>query len=141
MRAYKLHETGDILAASPLELIEMLYREAVVRIGEARRWLASNQIRKRSGAITAATEILAELVAAVDRERGGDMARNLLLLYDHVLRLLAQANISQKDEPLAQAERLLRTLSGAWTELARREKESPTRDTPSSSMNRVYLSA
>jgi flagellar protein FliS len=112
--AYHSYRENEVLTADPLNLIQLLYRAALESIGNSRRYLASNDIQSRSKAIGKAICIVNELVQSLDHEKGGELSRNLLRLYDYVQRLLIEANARQIDAPLAESERLLSTLLEAW---------------------------
>lgn len=111
-----------VMSASPVELVRMLYGAALESVREARRHLAAGDCAARAREISRATEILVELSTALDRKTGGSIARDLAELYDYLERRLMDANIRQDDAPLAEAERLLATLSGAWAAVAAGEQ-------------------
>lgn len=104
----------EILSAEPIKLVRMLYAGAVEAVGEARQALALADIRRRSAAITRANLIVNELALSLNMAAGGELARNLADLYAYIQKRLLEANFKQADEPLAEAERLLRTLREGW---------------------------
>ncbi|MCC7234340.1 MAG: flagellar export chaperone FliS [Bryobacterales bacterium] len=108
----------EVLQADPVGLIQLLYRGALESIRGARESLARNDQAERSRHISRAGAILAELMMSVSREQGGELAANLIELYDYVLHLVTQAHIEQRDEPLAEAGRLLQTLLEGWNAIA-----------------------
>jgi flagellar protein FliS len=111
---YQNYFDNDVLAASPLKLIEMLYGAALDSIATARRHLRAGDIRARALAINKALRIVSELSSCLNHEAGGVLSRNLASLYGYVVRLLIQANMKQAEAPLAEAESLLSTLAQAW---------------------------
>ena len=113
-KGYQSYFEEDLLEASPLKLVQLLYRGALDSIASARRYLHLRDIGSRSRAINKAMSIVTELARSLNVEQGGEMSHNLALLYGYVERLLIQANFEQRDEPLAEAERLLSTLAEAW---------------------------
>jgi flagellar protein FliS len=120
--AHDAYLEGRVLSAEPIELVRMLYQGCSDAVREARRKLADGDIAGRSRAITNAYEILAELITSLDRERGGEIAERLGLLYDYMQRRLIEANCRQEDAPLAEVVGLLATLGEAWaTREPRRE--------------------
>jgi flagellar protein FliS len=111
---YQNYFDNEVLAASPLKLIQMLYVGALDSIKAARRHLRLGEIRARSRAITKAMRIVTELLHCLNHTAGGDLSRNLAGLYGYVMRLLILANTKQEEAPLVEAEALLSTLSEAW---------------------------
>ena len=112
--AYQSYFEDDLWEASPLRLVQMLYRGALDSIASARRYLRLGDIQARSKALSRAMAIVTELALSLNTEQGGEVSQNLARLYGYVERLLIQANFEQREEPLEEAERLLSTLAEAW---------------------------
>jgi|SRR5579884_3438796 len=118
---YRSYRQAEILSADPLDLVRLLYREAIARIVEIRECLRRRDIAARAAAVSRVTAIIGELLLSLDRERGGDIAANLVELYDYMLRRINEGNFRQTDEPFAEVEDLLRTLTEAWEQCGRGE--------------------
>jgi flagellar protein FliS len=103
-----------VFSAGPLELVHLLYQACIQAVRDARHYLAEANIAERSRCISKACEILMELNSSLDRERGGEIAERLALLYDYMLGRLLDANIQQGDAPLSEVLALLVTLGEAW---------------------------
>ena len=103
-----------VLSASPLELICILYQCALDSVRDARRHLAAGDIVARSSAVCRAVGAISELDASLNHAEGGAISRNLGELYRYLRQRLTEANMRQKDAPLAEVESLLTTLSEAW---------------------------
>jgi flagellar protein FliS len=117
-KGYQNYFDEEILTASPLRLIQLLYRGALDSIAAARRHLRLGDIRARSRAITRAMRLVTELSLSLNQAEGAELSRNLAELYGYVEMLLIKANSQQSDPPLAEAERLLGTLAEAWENCA-----------------------
>jgi len=105
---------GRVLAADPVELVNLLYQACRQAVRDAREHLAAGRIGERARAISKACEILIELAGALDHERGGEISQRLAQLYDYMQRRLLEANLRQSDEPLVEVLSLLTTLAEAW---------------------------
>jgi flagellar protein FliS len=114
---------GRILSADPIELVSILYEHAILRVSAARDSLAQGDIASRSAHISKAIAILGELEGSLDREAGGEIARNLATLYRYIRERLITANRKQEDEPLAESESLLKTLGEAWLAIIRKSHD------------------
>jgi flagellar protein FliS len=108
------YRQSEILHASPVQLVILLYRGALSALAQARLHLAQGAIRERSAQVQLAFDILTELTGALDREQGGDFAMRLVELYDYMQRRLVAANAEQSAEPLLEVEALLRNLLEGW---------------------------
>jgi flagellar secretion chaperone FliS len=115
---YQSYFDNEVLAASPLKLVQLLYAAALDSIAAARRHLHRGDIQARVRAINKTLRIVAELSRCLNHEMGGDLSRSLAGLYTYVIRRLIEANAAQKEAPLADAERLLSMLEEAWRSCA-----------------------
>lgn len=105
----------QVLGASPERLITLLYLGARAAIGQARIHLNEGRIAERGAAISKAIKIVDEgLKTGLNMEAGGDIAVNLALLYDYIIRTLLTANLKADVEQLDIADRLLAELAEAW---------------------------
>ncbi|MGE8636786.1 MAG: flagellar export chaperone FliS, partial [Achromobacter piechaudii] len=105
----------QVLGASPERLITLLYLGARAAIGQARIHLNEGRIAERGAAISKAIKIVDEgLKTGLNMEAGGDIAANLALLYDYIIRTLLTANLKADVEQLDIADRLLADLAEAW---------------------------
>ncbi|PPA72951.1 flagellar export chaperone FliS [Achromobacter spanius] len=105
----------QVLGASPERLITLLYLGARAAIGQARIHLNEGRIAERGAAISKAIKIVDEgLKTGLNMEAGGDIAANLALLYDYIIRTLLTANLKADAEQLDIADRLLADLADAW---------------------------
>jgi flagellar protein FliS len=123
---YALRENyleSEVMTASPVGLIRLLYRGAVDAVRAARTCLKSGDIAGRSTQITKAGRILTELSVSLDHANGGEISRGLAELYDYMQRRLNEANFHQIEAPLAEVEKLLTTLLEGWERISGVESE------------------
>jgi flagellar protein FliS len=107
-----------VIAASPLQLVAMLYDGAVIAAGAAHDALVRKDIPARRAAVNKLLGIVAELQNSLDMERGGALAAELDRIYDFVVRQVMEAVSTQSAAPMADAHRILQTLRGAWLHIA-----------------------
>ncbi len=105
----------DALAASPHQLIVMLFDGALRAIDTAALQFEGDDIEGRGRSIGKAIEIVGSgLAASLDKERGGEIAANLAALYDYIVRLLVESNLRTDTAKLAEARRLLAQTRDSW---------------------------
>lgn len=110
-------ETG-VVAASPHQLIVMLYEGAELSVRMAITHVNEGDIAKKCAAISKASHIILDgLRAALDMEQGGDIARQLDGLYDYMNKRLMLANLNNQTAPLEEVLGLLRELHEAWQQM------------------------
>jgi flagellar protein FliS len=123
-------ETG-VAAASPQRLIVMLYDGAVGSLLAAKAALAAGDVATRGARISKAISIIDEgLRPAVDPVAGGQIAENLLRLYEYIVNRLLVANLKGDESSLDEAVALLTELKGAWEQLERQSVREQPKVTP-----------
>lgn len=106
------------MSATPHQLIVMLFDGAQGAIRAARIHMQAGNAAEKGKAISKALDIVNNgLLAALDTEKGGEIAERLGSLYDYVSRLLLAANLHNDQESLDQAENLLDDIASAWREI------------------------
>ena len=110
-------ETG-VVAASPHQLIIMLYEGAELAVQMAIKHMNDGDMAKKSAAITKASRIILDgLRAALDPQQGGNIAPQLDALYDYMNNRLMLAHVKNETAPLQEVQGLLRELHGAWQQI------------------------
>lgn len=105
---------NDVLNQDPVELVRLLYSKAIEKLIRGKAHLEAGRVAERSEALGRAMEIVLELQGSLDVEKGGEIAKNLALLYDYIQERLSLANARQLGEPIEEAIQLLSTLSEGW---------------------------
>jgi flagellar protein FliS len=116
---------SQIYSASPVRLVTILYRAALDSLDAAKQHLASGDIRKRVEATTRASNVVAELTQSLNLDRGGEIARNLLHLYDYLLFRIHQANMNSDLGAYEECIQLLSTLLEGWQSVGESSEPAP----------------
>jgi flagellar protein FliS len=113
----------QIKTANQIRLIVMLYDGAVRHLNLALDSFAEGHRRYDviNNHIIAAQDILSELTASLDFEKGGTLAKNLFSLYSFMNRQLLDANLKKDPNPLRDVKKLLGELREAWEEISTRK--------------------
>jgi flagellar protein FliS len=118
-----------VLAADPIELVQILYEHTLRQVEDARNSLAAGNIAARGRSVSRALAALGQLEGSLDHQSGGSISRNLAALYRYMRTRLLEANIKQQDAPLAEVESLLKTLDEAWTAISPAAQAPPVAET------------
>ncbi|RXK32656.1 flagellar export chaperone FliS [Arsenophonus endosymbiont of Bemisia tabaci Asia II 3] len=98
---------SQVLHASPYPLVQILFDGAL-----------SNNIQQKSRAISKGVAIINEgLNNGVDLEHGGEIAENISLLYDYMIRQLLYANLYHDVDRIQQVIKLLTDSADTWAQL------------------------
>lgn len=120
VHAYK--ET-QIKTANQIRLIVMLYDGAIRHLNLALDSFSEGHRRYDviNNHIIAAQDILSELTASLDFDRGGALAKNLFSLYSFMNRQLMEANMKKDPAPLQAVKKHLGELREAWEVISTRK--------------------
>ena len=105
------------------KLIIMLYDGAIKNANFAVQYIESGEIEKVHDSLIKTKNIVTELLATLNMEQGGEIAKNLKSLYSYMFSQLIEANMEKKSEPVMTVIDLLKELRGAWVQI--KEKKKP----------------
>ena len=105
------------------KLIIMLYDGAIKNANFAVQYMESGEIEKVHDSLIKTKNIVTELLATLNMEQGGEIAKNLKSLYSYMFSQLIEANMDKKSEPVLTVIDLLKELRGAWVQI--KEKNKP----------------
>lgn len=113
----------EVFSASPEELITLLIDGALSSIAKAKIYLSNGQIAERGLAISKAIDIVdTGLKRVVDKQKGGEVATQLITNYDVILHHLLQANLHADIGHLETAQKMLQSLGDTWKEATQQKK-------------------
>ncbi len=108
-------------------ILIMLYEGSIKFIHLAARGIDENRPALKGEYISKVLAIITELTAALDMERGGEIAENLASLYEYMVKRLTEANVQNSTEPLHEVEKLIMSLKEGFSEASRIRKQSAVR--------------
>lgn len=111
---YLQYQTTQVQTASTGDLVLLLYDGAIRFLNRARLAITDGRLDSASTDIVRGQDIVLELVAGLDYERGGELATNLRDLYMFMYTELIAANIKKDDDKIDTVVRLLDRIRDAW---------------------------
>ena len=127
----KFYKRKQIESATPGQLVLLLYDGAIDFLNRAEAALllkTPDRFEKYHNSLISCQNIITELIASLDLERGGEIANNLFRLYDFMNYRLVDANISKELTPVKEVRGLLNELRSAWVKVL--EKEPTLKNMP-----------
>ena len=129
------YKKASVNTLDQTKLIIMLYDGAIKNASFAVEHMKSGQIEKVHECLIKTKNIVTELMATLDMDRGGDIAKNLQSLYSYMFSQLIEANMNKKTEPVVVVIDLLKELRAAWTQINSKKKNDAKRqNTPGKGM-------
>jgi flagellar secretion chaperone FliS len=110
------YQQNAVEHADPVKLVGMMYEGALRFIRRAEKSIADEDYESAHNNIMRAYAIVAELMATLDFEHGGEIAVNLELCYDYVLHLLKEANMKKEAGSLNIARMMIEPLLESWND-------------------------
>ncbi|MBN2326105.1 MAG: flagellar export chaperone FliS [Candidatus Omnitrophica bacterium] len=118
----------QIETASKPQLLVMIFDAAVKKLYLARQAVEKKQIEKSHTELTKVQRIFAELMMALDFDLGGEMANNLMRIYEFVYHRVVQANMKKDVRLIDEALPIVENLRATWTQAVKKylnEKDQP----------------
>jgi len=129
------YKKASVNTLDQTKLIIMLYDGAIKNASFAVEHMKSGQIEKVHECLIKTKNIVTELMATLNMDRGGDIAKNLQSLYSYMFSQLIEANMNKKTEPVVIVIDLLKELRAAWTQInSKKKNDAKTQNTPGKGM-------
>jgi len=115
--AGNLYKSNEVLTASKKKLVIMLYDGAAKNLKLAKMAMEEKKIEKVNILIIKTQNILVELMSTLNFEDGGEVADNLMALYEYMYQKTIRANIDKNSEILDEVIGYLQELSDTWSQI------------------------
>ena len=120
----KGYKEMSILSAKPEQLILMLYDGALRFLRQAIKSLEENELETAHNNFIRTQNILTELIASLNFEKGGEIAFNLFRIYEFMHYTLVQANVKKEPEPARQIYDQIKKLRESWASALKNQHNS-----------------
>lgn len=109
---------NGVAAATPHQLIIMLFDGARVALADAQTYMGSGDIAAKGKAVSKAITIVENgLRASLDKSVGGEIAANLDALYVYMGERMVMGNLTNQPAMLEEVRQLLGELKSAWADI------------------------
>lgn len=112
------YKSIQVETATPERLLLMLYDGAIRFATVAHAAMIDKQIETAHDHLLKTEAILIELMGSLNHEIGGELAKNLLALYEFMYHHLVQANIKKEPDRIQEVIDLLTGMRQTWAEAA-----------------------
>jgi flagellar secretion chaperone FliS len=116
--SYSAYKNTKVMTASQAKLIVMLYDEAIKQINLALMLMGKSEgvihYSEINASLNKALDVVGELTASLDFEKGGEIASNLFNVYSYFAREINEANLAKSPVNLAEVLKLMVSLCEAW---------------------------
>ena len=130
----------QIQTASREQLVLMLYDGGVRFAEQAKDRMAAKDLEGTHRLLIRSQNIVLELLYALDRKTGGEVAENLASLYTYCYNRLVEANVHQAPEKVDECTSILKGLREAWAQAVEQIKQNPPAANPTPANGQVSVS-
>lgn len=118
------YRKSAVTTASPLQLVIMLYDGALRFMEAGKHGMRLNDRFGQNESLKKAQRILTELMATLDTEKGGEVAKSLFSLYSYAHSRLVDANLEDDPAPIDESIEIVSTLRESWVELEQQSRNA-----------------
>jgi len=111
---FATYQRTNVNTADQRQLIVMLYDGLLRFLNKARQRIQANDIEGAHNYLVRSREIVAELIATLRPEKGGDIGQNLKRLYAYAFDRIVQANLFKDEAMVEEVIRIMSILREGW---------------------------
>ena len=116
--ATKSYEQANYFTANPMKLVLMCYEGAISSLKLAHESYLAKEYEAKGRALQKALDIIHELNASLDMEKGGEIAKNLRSLYTYMIKALVEADLKRDLTIFGKVIQMLEELEAEWKTVA-----------------------
>lgn len=125
--AASAYRESRVMSAAPTDLVVMLYERLLADLRGAALAIRAGDIEAKSAKVQRATDVIFELLASLDRTRGGEVGQRLAALYSYMISRVGQASRTLDADALDELAGNVESLLQAWQSIA---SDPPPIETP-----------
>jgi flagellar protein FliS len=118
-KAANAYMQTHVTTTTPGHLVVMLYDGAITFLEQAKEEIAAKNFAKKGILISQALDIIAELDASLNNDKGGELAQNLHRLYVYCNTRLLRANLKMDTAIIDEVIGILSAFRSAFAEISR----------------------
>jgi flagellar secretion chaperone FliS len=112
---YQSYKQNSVNTASPGELTLMLYNGCLKFIHQAKKAMSEKNIQDKNNSILRAQDIIRELMVTLNPDI--EVGKQMMSMYDYMLRRLVEANVKNDPEILDEVEGLVTEFRDTWKQV------------------------
>jgi flagellar protein FliS len=129
--AQSAYRQNAVMAATPEQLVVMLYEQLIISLKKADRQIRAKDFAGKAESLVKANDIVLELLASLDFEKGGEIASRLASLYGFFTQEISTVGRTLDTARIAQLVEMAEELHDSWSQAARMVEGQRGGGTPS----------
>ena len=115
-RPQDVYRKQDVLTATPIDIIVMLYDALKKNIILGRKKIKKADVQGAHDHLLKAQQIVIELINSLDMNY--EISEGLLAIYEFILKTLEEANLKKDEQTLEPLEEIIGSLRETWKEIS-----------------------
>jgi flagellar protein FliS len=122
--AYQNYLKQEVEGASQTKIVVLLYEAAIKFMRIAVKAIEDKDVEVAHNNLVRTQNIIYELMSTLNTDAGGEIAEELMKLYDYMIWQLEEANTIKDISAIENVIRIITPLKDAWKEVVARENET-----------------
>ena len=118
-RSTATYREAEVLGVTPQRLVPLMYQNLLVNLKRGSMRIGQGDIEGKHDALGVASDLIYELLAALDFEEGGEIAQRLASLYGFWVREISEAGRSMEADRIDRVSEMVQSLHESWEAAAR----------------------
>ena len=120
--SYQQYMRHDVMMATPMELVVMLYSGCIKRLRLAQMAIDKNDYEAANKNLQRAQDIVMELIMGLDMQY--DIAKELMTIYEYVHRQIIRINASKDTTMIEPITEIMTNLRETWLQIQKENKST-----------------
>jgi flagellar protein FliS len=112
------YQEAKIMSSSREQLVVLLYEHLLANLRRAAVQIERKDVEGRTKSLERASDIVFELLSALDMDAGGELASRLAALYGYFIGEISAVGRTLETQRLERLTALVSTLHGSWSQVA-----------------------
>lgn len=115
--AKNMYQQNQILTASPKKLVSLLFEGSIKNLSLAKIYLDKKDYEQVNRVLQKHQDIILELQSTLNFEQGGEVARNLDMMYTYLYEQAMKANVQKNVTIIDDSIKIVKELLESWNEM------------------------
>ena len=115
--AKNMYQQNQILTASPKKLVSLLFEGSIKNLSLAKIYLDKKDYEQVNRVLQKHQNIILELQSTLNFEQGGEVARNLDMMYTYLYEQAMKANVQKNVTIIDDSIKIVKELLESWNEM------------------------
>lgn len=121
--ASSTYNRSRVLSSTPVDLVVLLYERLLADLKGGAIAIRAGDMEAKAERVSRATDVIFELMGALNREDGGEVGERLAALYSYMFSRVSEASRDLDADGLEEVANHVESLLSAWRTIAAQQKE------------------